>query len=166
MIELASARLKLTSWTLDDACEAHALWGDPRVMRFVGAPHRDVAQSRATLRDAIDSERGHGVCLWRLRAQTGEPLGCCGFQLYEGPGSGRPSTRWLELAYHLRPSAWGRGFATEAATRCLEHAAAQGWTHVVALHHPQNHRSRRVLSKLGFAEDGVEEEQSRRLLVL
>ncbi len=166
MTKLVSARLLVTSWALADAPEAFALWGDPAVMRFVGAPHRDVSESRAALVEAIASEERHGVCLWRVVARTGEPLGCCGFHVYEGPGSRRPSTRWLELAYHLRPSAWGRGYATEAATGCLRHAKALGFSHVVALCDPANLGSAHVLDKLAFADDGIEGEQTRHLLVL
>ena len=166
MTKLESARLLLTSWTLADAAEAFALWGDASVMRFVGTPHRDVSRSEDALTEAIASEERHGVCLWRVRAAMQEPLGCCGFHVYDGPGSRRPATRWLELAYHLRRSAWGRGYATEAARRCIEHARTQGWSHVVALCHPHNLASARVLDKLGFVHDGDEGEQTRRLLVL
>lgn len=166
MTTLESARLSLTSWTLDDAPEAFALWSDPAVMRFVGQPHRTVAESRAALEQELASEQRHGVCLWRLRSHEGEVLGCCGFQIYDGPGSHRPGTRWLELAYHLRPTVWRRGYATEAAQRCLDHARATSWTHVVALCHPDNRASSRVLADLGFDHDGRDGELNRHLLVL
>jgi len=166
MTRLETPRLVLTSWRSEDAGEAFALWGDPEVMRFVGNVHENAERSRAAIEAAIDAEARDGVCLWRLRRRDGEPLGCCGFHVYDGPGSRRAGTRWLELAYHLRPAGWGQGYATEAASACLTYARARGWTHVVAFTAEGNHASRQVLDKLGLSPDGVEEEQTRHLLVL
>lgn len=57
------------------------------------------------------------------------------------------------LGYWLTPSAWGRGYATEAAAMMLEIARhALGVRRVEATHHLDDPASRRVLEKLGFAE--------------
>ena len=166
MIVAATERLVLSSFELPDHLEeAHRLWSDPRVMAHVGLPHRDLERTRQSLEAAIRCESESGFCLWRL-CEEREPIGCAGFLPYDGPGSQRAGTRWLELGYHLRPEAWGRGLATEAARACLELAAERGVTHVVARASAANAASLRVLAKLGFGDDGVEAEEFRFVLPL
>jgi RimJ/RimL family protein N-acetyltransferase len=162
-MKLATARLELQSWTLDDAAEAHALWGDPHVMRHVGQHHDSPRRTEAALEAAMAAEQVEGVCLWRLTTRTGEPVGCCGFHRYDGPGSRAADATepwrsdWLELAYHLRPSCWGQGYATEAARACLKLAPDLGASHVVAFTAWRHVASRRVLDKLGFRRAGCDE---------
>ena len=57
----------------------------------------------------------------------------------------------LELGYHFLPSAWGRGFATEASKRVLENGPE---TKVEATVVPDNIRSQSVVTKLGFQKSG------------
>jgi RimJ/RimL family protein N-acetyltransferase len=61
----------------------------------------------------------------------------------------------VQLAYRLKPDAWGAGIATEAASRVLAHAfGTLALPCVVALIHPGNDRSQNVIAKLGFSRDG------------
>lgn len=63
-------------------------------------------------------------------------------------GAGR-----YELGYWLTPSAWGRGYATEAGRVVIEMARhALPARRIEATHHLDNAASRRVLAKLGFRE--------------
>ncbi|THG42253.1 GNAT family N-acetyltransferase [Sphingomonas olei] len=58
-----------------------------------------------------------------------------------------------ELGYWLTPSAWGRGYATEAARAVVDMARhALPVRRIEARHHLDNLPSRRVLEKLGFRE--------------
>ncbi len=58
-----------------------------------------------------------------------------------------------ELGYWLTPSAWGRGYATEAGRMVIEMARhALPVRRLRASHHLDNPASRRVLTKLGFRE--------------
>ena len=58
-----------------------------------------------------------------------------------------------ELGYWLTPTAWGRGYATEAARAVIDMARhALPLRRVEASHHLDNPTSRRVLEKLGFRE--------------
>jgi RimJ/RimL family protein N-acetyltransferase len=61
----------------------------------------------------------------------------------------------FELGYWLTPSAWGRGYATEAG-RAVLHAArhALGVRRIFARHFLDNPASGRVLIKLGFRATG------------
>ncbi|WEK01884.1 MAG: GNAT family N-acetyltransferase [Candidatus Sphingomonas phytovorans] len=61
-----------------------------------------------------------------------------------------------ELGYWLTPSAWGRGYATEAGRAVLQMAHhALGVKHVRAGHFVDNPASGRVLTKLGFRPTGA-----------
>ena len=83
--------------------------------------------------------------------QTDQLIGCCGFHVDELPET-------LEMGYHFLPQFWGHGYATEAASACLTYAFEQwGAKRIVAYVHPENHASRRLLERLHFVEDGLDE---------
>lgn len=61
----------------------------------------------------------------------------------------------LELGWRLASWAWGRGFATEAATAVRDDAFERmGLPELVSLIDARNARSRRVAEKLGMSPDG------------
>ena len=67
-----------------------------------------------------------------------------------------PDGEDYELGYWLTPSAWGRGYATEAARAMLDHARhGLGAPRVHAGHSRDNPASGRVLRKLGFEATGA-----------
>ncbi|WP_288412211.1 GNAT family N-acetyltransferase [uncultured Sphingomonas sp.] len=59
------------------------------------------------------------------------------------------------LGYWLTPSAWGRGYATEAGRAALDIAATLGIGRVEAGHYIDNPASGAVLRRLGFAPTGT-----------
>ena len=62
----------------------------------------------------------------------------------------------IEIGYFLKPSAWGCGYATEAAGRLLEFAfLASPLQEVVATFDEDNVASRLVLEKAGFRDHGT-----------
>ena len=64
-----------------------------------------------------------------------------------------------ELGYTLHPWARGKGYATEAAARMIEHLVADVGVHrIEASTHPRNVASNRVLERLGFTLEGVKRE--------
>ncbi|WP_191090102.1 GNAT family N-acetyltransferase [Histidinibacterium aquaticum] len=69
-----------------------------------------------------------------------------------------------EFGYWFARSAWGQGFATEAARAYLDsHFADPAAGPVLSGHYLDNARSRRVLDKLGFRETGPRPLHSRAL---
>lgn len=152
-MELSSARLRFRPWTLADADDAHALWGDARVMTFLardGAMSR--AQSTARLERGIASQAAHGLQYWRVAARADHAfIGCCGLKLTDVDG-----TNVVETGFHLVPAAWGQGYASEASRAVVEHAFGdRGLPELYSGHHPQNGASERVLAKLGFQRLGT-----------
>jgi RimJ/RimL family protein N-acetyltransferase len=62
----------------------------------------------------------------------------------------------IELAYHVVPSRWGRGYATEAGVALLEAAWRETeLDHVVAIADPENRASIRVMVKLRMTYEGL-----------
>jgi ribosomal-protein-alanine N-acetyltransferase len=133
-----------------DSEPLHELWGDPEAMRFVRPDGKviTVAETRSRLEEVASRDDGWGF--WAVDEREGERLvgGAGLFPLnWEGPE--------IELAYHVVPSAWGRGYATEAAAALLAAAWRDtGLDHVVAVAFEGNLASRRVLEKLGMACEG------------
>jgi RimJ/RimL family protein N-acetyltransferase len=132
-----------------DAESLHELWGDPEAMRFVRPAEESVEDVRDRLEQiAIRNRDGWG--LWALDEREGGSLvGAVGlFPLaWEGPE--------IELAYHVVPSRWGRGYATEAGRALLDAAWREtDLDHVVAVALEENHASTRVMEKLGMTYEG------------
>ena len=62
----------------------------------------------------------------------------------------------VEIGYYLKRTAWGNGYATEAAQRILRFAfESSPLEEVVAVTDPENRRSRRMLEKIGFLSTGI-----------
>jgi len=63
-----------------------------------------------------------------------------------------PETDETEIAYLLDPDFWGQGLATEAAKAGLRYGLDElGMETIVAIVHPENAASRRVIDKLGLS---------------
>jgi RimJ/RimL family protein N-acetyltransferase len=149
-IIIETDRLILREWLPEDADAAFGIWGNAEVMRFVGQPFETVAAAREALVNAAAAQKECGFCLWAVAERTnGKIIGCCGFHAYEGRAV-------LELAYHLIPSSWGFGYATEAAAACVKYGfEALDATKIVAFTQPENLASFRVLEKLGMQYQGL-----------
>lgn len=153
MVRFVTARLVIRSFTADDADAMFHVLGDPEVMHFIpGGPDPSVEIVRERLANARAREKdGRGV--WAIeRASDGQVIGSAGIVpvAWQGPE--------LEIAYKLTRSAWGHGYATEAAAACLRHAFdSAGLDRVIGLTFPENITSQRVLEKIGMRAVGTTE---------
>lgn len=146
---LATARLVLRRPAPADAgpiFEGYA--GDPDVTRFLAWPwHRSVEDSLAFVRWSGEVWSTAPAGPYLILTRDGALVGSTGLDV-ETPG--RAATGFV-----LARTAWGRGYATEAATAMVQLAASLGITRLSALCHPENRASARVLAKTGFAREGV-----------
>ena len=154
MISLPLETERLRIRPFDPAADAEAmyeLWGDPEAMQFVRPDRTQLGLEdvRNRLDDAVARNRD-GWGFWALEErEDGAVVGGAGlFPLaWEGPE--------IELAYHVVPSRWGRGYATEAGAALLDAAWREtDVDHVVAVAFEDNRASTRVMEKLGMTCEG------------
>ena len=67
----------------------------------------------------------------------------------------------VELGYLFAREHWGKGFATEAASACLDYGFKNlGFETVIALTDIDHTKSQNVLKKIGFACRGIEKDSA------
>ena len=75
--------------------------------------------------------------------QTRVFIGLCGLLIQVVDG-----LEELEVGYAIMPDFWNRGYATEAASKCVLHAFENGWRDsVISIIHEQNIESQKVALK-------------------
>jgi RimJ/RimL family protein N-acetyltransferase len=145
MPTLETARLLLRPLVQDDLDAYVELFADPEVTEFLGAggtAGRDDAWRHMAL--LLGHERLRG---WTNNAvvekATGRVVGRCGLWQPEGwPG--------LEVGWALARSAWGHGYATEAASAWRDWAFAHlDAGELISVIHRDNRRSIRVAERIG-----------------
>lgn len=165
---LRTERLALRTFGEDDVPALFDLHSRVEVQRWIGdgQPMADPAEARASLvrrRDvpypepmgvwAIDlDERMVGTLLLKPIPISGTPLAADP----RDPHLALDSPE-VEIGWHLHPDVWGRGVATEAARRVLDHAREHDLAHVVAVTHPDNLPSQRVALRVGMTDGGSTE---------
>lgn len=140
---LETERLLLREWRESDLDAYARMCADERFSRFLGAPI-DRQDAWRQLAMHIGHWRLRGFGLWALEEKSsGAFVGRAGLFCPEGwPG--------LEVGWGLDPSAWGRGYATEAGRAALDHAwDVLGAEHVISVIDPDNARSIAVAERLG-----------------
>jgi RimJ/RimL family protein N-acetyltransferase len=149
LTSLETERLRLRQLRQTDLDEYADICADPEVMRFLGGKPFTRAESWRHIATMLGHWQLRGYGMFALEEQSsGRLLGRIGFNNPEG---------WLgfELGWTLGRAYWGRGFATEAASRALEYAFSsldQG--HVISLIHPDNAPSIGVAERIGEKLEG------------
>jgi ribosomal-protein-alanine N-acetyltransferase len=148
---ISTPRLIIRRFTVEDAPFALRLLNEPSFIENIADRGvRTLEQAVKYLENGpIASYEKHGLGLMLVVLEkTGAPIGMCG--LIRRPG--QPD---VDLGYAYVPEAWGLGYAGEAAEATLESARRDfRLPRVVAFISPGNHRSLRLLSKLGFEPAG------------
>ncbi len=140
-------------WDPDRHGDAFAeLCADREVMRYLGGPMRPNVARDVSERIA-DHWDTFGYGLWAaIDLADGRVAGFTG----ACRAAWHPTfEREVEVGWRLGRWSWGRGLATEGAHLALAPAFAHTGTQVLhAFVHPDNHRSRAVVDRLGMAPDG------------
>jgi len=145
-IVLETERLILRYLTADDVDSIFAVIGDAEAMKYY--PERLTREDAQRWIDrSLERYRTDGCGLFAVVLKsTGEVLGNCGLIRQEVEGESM-----LEVGYHFRRDHWGKGYATEAARGCMEHAFRQlDAAKVISLIVPENIPSRRVAERNGM----------------
>lgn len=143
-----TGRLTLRPFVPDDLDVFYELGSRPEIIRYAQAtPIASLEAARefmhaAPFHDYATYGYGRFACVWK---PTGAVIGFSGIKFV-------PEIADNELGYRFLPEYWGRGLATEAGRASIEFAqSVLGLKRLVALVHPDNAASARVLGKLGFS---------------
>lgn len=145
---LRSDRLFLRPFRVADLAAAHSVYGDPEVMRFVGAgTPASLEESAQMIEEYRSHQLEHGFAFWAVcELKSSMLIGDAGLER---------TMNGVELGYTLNRTWWGKRLATEAAQLCIDAAFGPlGMRRLAAVADPANPSSARVLEKLGFSRNG------------
>jgi len=149
-LTLETDRLILRSWRPDDRDAFAALNADAEVMHDLGRP-LSRAGSDAKLDRYRTTFEQHGFSRLAIEDKHGTFLGYAGVM----PAAlDHPLAPHVEIGWRLVRSAWGKGYATEAARAALDDAFARvGIDEVLAYTAIDNLRSQAVMERLGLRRE-------------
>jgi ribosomal-protein-alanine N-acetyltransferase len=150
MIE--TERLILRPWRDADRAPFAAMNADPRVMEFM--PTRLTReQSDRQVDRFIEMLASTGMTFYAVEERaSGAFIGAEGLF----PVGQLPFAPAVEIGWRLRPEAWGKGYASEAARAVLAHGFGPlGLDEIVAYTAALNIRSQRVMERIGMVRDAA-----------
>jgi RimJ/RimL family protein N-acetyltransferase len=142
---IQTERLLLREWRATDLAAHAAMCADDELMRFLGGTiDRDESWRRMAVHAGHWQLRGYGNWVLQHAGGDGRMIGRAGLWYPDG---------WfgLEVGWKLERSAWGHGYATEAAAAAIAWAWRQlAADQLISVIHPQNLRSLAVARRLGM----------------
>lgn len=147
MFRLTTERLFLRHFRARDDEAMCAIFCDPQVMRFSdGVKTKQWVQT--WLYTCLERYRTWGFGPYAVVEQSKQELiGYCGLFFFPELDDNSET----EIGYRLAWSAWGKGYATEAARAVRDYAfAALGLKRLIAMIDPSNLASIRVAEKIGM----------------
>lgn len=152
-LPIETERLILRPWRESDLVPFAALNADPEVMEFFPdtLSRADSDALALRVRERIETE---GLGFFAVEVKGGP-----GFIGMVGPsvppyGAQLPCGPCTEIGWRLSRAAWGKGYASEAASASLDFAfATLGRDEVVSFTAVQNERSQAVMRRIGMIRD-------------
>jgi RimJ/RimL family protein N-acetyltransferase len=147
---LVTERLVLRPWHADDADAALRVFGDEAVARWLSpAMDRvlDVSAMRLLLQQwtAEDSRLIAPAGRWAIELKNNQRL-VGGAVILPLP----PGNLDLGMGWHLDPSAWGHGYATEASRALAAWAFDHDVDEILAVVRPTNSRAAATVGRIGM----------------
>lgn len=154
MDEINTDRLVLRDWRESDLAPWTAMNADPEVREHLGPP-LTAEQSAASMGGFHDDLNRNGFGFWAVQVRaTGEFIGFTGLDPVD---EAMPFTG-VEAGWRLARSAWGHGYATEAARAALEYGfVTVGLPEILAITTKTNLRSQAVMRRIGMSTDPAED---------
>ena len=143
-------RLILRDWEDEDEARFYDVMNREEVMQHLGGL-QPIDEWRAAYSRVLGYSRDFGHTFWVMEdRKTGDILGFCGIKRVNSPGAGALAGMH-EIGWRLRPEAWGKGIAKEAAIAALDLAFNRFRApHVIALTIPANESSWGLMRRLGM----------------
>jgi [ribosomal protein S5]-alanine N-acetyltransferase len=157
--QLQTSRLLLTEIHLTDAPDVLELFSNERVVEYYDlAAFTGLHEAQQLIQRFRDRYEANLGIRWALRLKSSNKLvGTCGFNSWS------PSMKNAVVGYDLNEPFWGNGFVSEALTEIIGCAFAGKLScgdlnRIQADTVPGNVRSERVLTRIGFKEEGLRRE--------
>lgn len=146
--EIETNRLMLREFQEVDAPAFYALNSYPDVLKYTGdLPFQSLQETRDFISN-YDHYKNYGFGRWAvLLKESEECVGWCGLKFNE--------EKTVDLGFRLLPQHWNKGYASEAALKCLE--IGFKYYHlkeIVGRADKNNGASHRVLEKIGMKLKG------------
>ncbi|TXS52426.1 N-acetyltransferase [Streptomyces sp. uw30] len=154
MAELRTDRLTLRRWRDSDLEPCAAMNADPEVREHLGdLLTREQSDASVAQFQAEFDQRGYGW--WAVEVQaTGEFIGFAGLDQVDDD---MPFTG-VEIGWRLARSAWGQGYATEAALKVLAYGFdTLGLPEILAVTTTANLRSQAVMRRIGMTRNPADD---------
>ena len=147
-----SNNLGFRNWVATDLKEFAEMNADREVMRHFPKPLTAEESAELLLRLKEHFEK-YGYCYFATEVlETGEFIGFIGLARQEYEADFTPA---VDIGWRLKRSAWGKGYATEGAKRCLEWAFTElKLESLVSTCTIKNTRSEKVMKKIGMVKKG------------
>jgi RimJ/RimL family protein N-acetyltransferase len=144
---LTTPRLILRPFTAEDIKPLHQILVEEGVLRYFPNPEPP-AQERVErlVAGQLKHWAEHNLGWWAVEpCVKSELIGWNGLQFL-------PETGEVEVGYLLSRAYWGQGLATEGARASIRYGfETLGLDQIVAIVHPENRASQRVIEKLGMS---------------
>ena len=146
-------RLYLRQFTLEDAALLLQLNSDPEVLKYLHEPIlQNEAHAKKILTKVIFPQYENRLGRWAVFVkENNEFIGWCGLKYRSEPDE-------YDLGYRFIKTAWGKGYATEAASYTLRYGFETLRLEVITGRaHIENKASLKVLEKTGmkYASEGI-----------
>ena len=149
---LTTKRLVLREFEEKDWAAVLTYQSDPLYLRYYPWTHRTEQDVREFVQKFLAQREEEPRMKFQLAltlAQDGQLIGNCGIRMKT------PAAREADIGYELDPRHWGRGYATEAASKLLSFGFRdlrlhRIWAWCIA----ENVASARVLEKIGMRQEG------------
>lgn len=147
-----SKRLGFRNWTNEDSDEFSKLNSDEEVMK-----HFPKTLSKNEVKEFIGRLKKHydknGYTYYATEIiETKEFIGMIGLAYQEYKSNFTPA---IDIGWRLKRDAWGKGYATEGAKRCLEYAFNElEINKIISVCTVKNKKSENVMKKIGMTKKG------------
>ncbi len=152
-VVIETERLILRRWKNKDIPPFIEMCADLKVMEFLSAPLTPT-EAQITVNRIQGHFKKHGFGLYAIeQKETKKFIGFTGFMI---PNFEHFFTPCVEIGWRIKSTEWKKGFATEAATSCLQFGFSKlGFKKIHSFTSIHNLASERVMQKIGLHRKGT-----------
>ncbi len=144
---IATNRLILRRFTLDDSIYAFEKWTSTYDSKFWGPPHKSIEETQQQIYEYVNNYSNADWYMWAIIYKN-EIIGLvCGNEINEDIKS-------ICIGYCITRACWNKGIATEASKALIKYFFDLGFNRVFSYHNPLNPASGRVMQKCGMTFEG------------